>query len=672
MRPEASGITNINYKQMKKQIVTLLTALLIPSLSYSEVHKVHSPDKNLEIKVEVTDHVSWSLLMDGEKVMGPSIISLTLENEGVLGKDTRVQRVTRQSENQIINTPIYRKSEVINHYNQMTVELRDGLGIVFRVYDDGAAYRLTTSLRRDITILNEEANLVFPTHEKAWVPYIVPRDFDPYSTSFESTYDLLTLDEVVSDSLIIMPLLVEAGKNRKIVITEVDLEDYPGMFLTVNSERTGYSARFAPFPLEEERGGHNNLQSIVTKRAGYIAKTEGRRSFPWRAVAVSNNDVELLDNDLVARLASPNRIGDLSWIKPGKVAWDWWNYLNIYNVDFRAGVNTETYKYYIDFAAEYGIEYVILDEGWSEQESLLQIKPYIDLEGIIKHAKERGVGIILWAGWLPLNQEMDEVMRVYSEMGVVGYKIDFMDRDDQPVVNFYYKVAEMAAKYQQLVNFHGSYKPTGLQFTYPNVITFEGVYGLENVKWTDYLDMPDYDVTIPFIRALAGPMDYTPGAMINSNRRNWRAMHATPMSQGTRCHQLAMYIVYESPLSMMADNPTHYKREHESTMFIASIPTVFDQTVALEGVLGEYVAIARRNGENWYVGAMTNWDERDITIDFSFLGEGEYEAVIFRDGINADRNGQDYVREMKRVDKSTTMTVIMSSGGGWAASIKKR
>lgn len=647
-----------------------LTLIFIAMQSQASVYRLASPGQNLEIEIEVAQNVSWSLYLSGEKIMGPSTLSLTLDDGRVLGRGARVRRVRRESQNQVIQTPIYRKNEVTNRYNQIVIELRDGLGLTFRAFDDGAAYRLSTSMKQDLIIHNEEVNLVFPTHQTAWIPYITKRQADAYTTSFESTYTVHSLSEVVADSLIILPLLIDAGKGRKIVVTEVDLESYPGMFLTLNEARNGYSGRFAPYPLEEVRGGHNNLQALVTKRAGYIAKTSGTRSFPWRAVAVSQHDKELLDNDLVARLASPNRIGDLSWIKPGKVAWEWWNALNVFNVDFRAGVNTETYKYYIDFAANHGIEYVILDEGWSEQESLLQIKPYIDLPAIMAHAKKRGVGIILWAGWLPLNKEMEEVLRVYSAMGVAGYKIDFMDRDDQPVVEFYYRIAEKAAQYRQLVNFHGAYKPTGLQFTYPNVITFEGVYGLENVKWTDYTDMPGYDVTIPFIRALAGPMDYTPGAMNNATRESWRAIFNNPMSQGTRCRQLAMYVVFESPLSMLADNPTHYLKEPESTRFIASIPTVFDQTVALGGKLGEYVAIARRRNQNWYIGAMTNWAPRDIQISLSFLGEGQFEAEIFRDGINADRDARDYKREVMKVNKNTVLDLRMLNGGGWAAIIK--
>lgn len=656
---------------MKNSLFTIVLVAGIFGVLNAENYKIQSPGKVLHVNVEVGDAVTWSLYHEGKLVMGPSVISMTLEREGVLGKNTSVRNVILKSVNDILKTPIYKKTEVVNHYNQMTLQLRDGLGLEFRAYDEGVAYRIVTAFKRDITVISEEADFVFPTHGKAWVPYIVS-NLERYMTSFESTYDVKSLDEIDENRLIITPLLVEVGEGRKVVITEADLEDYAGMFVTINKKRNGFKGEFANYPLAEKEGGHNNLQLIVTQRASYIAKTKGTRTFPWRVFAVSGNDVELLDNDLVAKLASPNRIGDLSWIKPGKVAWDWWNDLNISGVDFRAGINNETYKYYIDFAAEHGVEYVILDEGWAEQSSLLNVKPDIDLQSIISHAKDKGVGIILWAGWMPLDAEMDKVLDVYSKMGVVGFKVDFMNRDDQKVVNFYYRLAKKAAEHKMVILFHGSYKPTGLQQTYPNVVTFEGVYGLENMKWTQFDDLPGYNVTIPFIRAIAGPMDYTPGAMLNANRANWRAVHSMPMSQGTRCHQLAMYVIYESPISMMADSPTHYKREAESTAFIASFPTVFDQTVALSGRLGQYVAIARRSGESWYVGAMTNWDAREIEIDFSFLGDGDYEAIIFRDGINADRNAADYKREIVNVNKGTRLKIAMAPGGGWAAVIRPK
>lgn len=654
---------------MKKIFFVLVMLLGISTLSSARTYKIQSPANTLQVEISIDEEIAWSLYHDGDLVMGPSVISLTLEQQGILGNNTKVGKVTYLSVNQTIQTPVYKKKEVVDLYNQITLKMRDGWGLEFRAYEEGVAYRITTTFKKDIKVMNEQAEFVFPNPEKAWVPYARTRK-ERYMTSFESTYDVLDLKDVKADSLIITPLLVEAGKGRKVVITEADLEDYPGMFVTINASHNGFRGTYAPYPLAEEKGGHNNLQSIVTQRADYIAKTKGTRTFPWRVVAVSANDADLLDNDLVVKLASPARITDLSWIKPGKVAWDWWNDLNITGVDFRSGINNETYRYYIDFAAEHGVEYVILDEGWSEQSSLLNVKPHIDLPDIVNHAKERGVGIILWGGWMPLDAEMDKVLEVYSKMGVAGFKVDFMDRDDQKVVNFYYRLARKAAEHKLIIDFHGAFKPTGLQHTYPNVINMEGVYGLENVKWTGYTDFPGYDVTIPFIRGLAGPMDYTPGAMLNANRQSWRAISSTPMSQGTRCHQLAMYVVYESPLAMMADNPTHYMREGQSTAFIAAIPTVFDETVTLGGQLGEYVAMARRKGDNWYIGAMTNWVERETELDFSFLGDGTYEAVVFRDGINADRNAADYKREVITVTKNTQMKIKMAPGGGWAAELK--
>lgn len=653
---------------MRNYLVILFFLFGTFNLLEAQTYRIQSPGKTLQIEVNAGSELTWNLYHNGKMIMGPSVISMTLDKEGVLGKNARVRKVTQQTVNNVIKTPIYKKNEVIDHYNQLTLELRDGLTLQFRAYNEGVAYRMITAFKKEITVVNEEANFVFPSPQKAWVPYIAS-NLERYMTSFESTYNVLNLKDVDEGRLIITPLLVEAGEGKKVVITEADLEDYAGMFVTINSNRNGFKSEHAPYPLAEKTGGHNNLQAIVTQRANYIAKTKGARTFPWRVFAVSDNDAQLLNNDLVAKLASPNRIGDLSWIKPGKVAWDWWNDLNISGVDFRSGVNNETYKYYVDFAADNGVEYVILDEGWSEQSSLLNIKPHIDLHGIIAHAKSKGVGIILWGGWMPLDAEMDKVLDVYSKMGVVGFKVDFMDRDDQKTVNFYYRLAKKAAEYKMLIDFHGAYKPTGLQFTYPNVITFEGVYGLENVKWTEFTDFPGYNVTIPFIRAIAGPMDYTPGAMLNANRANWRAVFSTPVSQGTRCHQLAMYVVFESPLSMMADNPTHYLREPESTAFIASVPTVFDQTVALDGELGEFVAIARQKGDNWYVGAITNWNEREIELNFSFLGEGNYRAEIFKDGINADRNAADYKRELMNVTNKSIVKVKMAPGGGWAARI---
>src|SRR5690554_2306961 len=658
--------------KMKKNLLLVIFALLFSLTTYGSQqtdYKVSSPDGTLQLVVSVDKEIGWVLSKSENVVANSPSISMELEKRGILGQNPIVQKSDVSSHKGEVKTDLYKKSIISDVYNELTLKMKGNFSLVFRMYDAGMAYRFETAINKDITVVNEVSNFNFPHAKQAYVPYIRESIYR-YQASYESPYDVKSFDEIYADSLIILPFLIENENGTKVVITEADLEDYPGLYLTINKNRDGFNGENAKYPLAETPGGHNNLQSIVTQYADFIAKTKGKRTFPWRVVVVAENDFELLDNDLVYLLASPSRIEDTSWIKPGKVAWDWWNDWNISGVDFVAGINTETYKFYVDFAAEHGIEYVILDEGWSESTDLMKIIPEINLQEIIDHAKSKGVDIVLWAGWSPLRNQMDEVYGKYSAMGVKGYKVDFMNRDDQPVVNFYYEAARKAAEYKQFLDFHGSYKPTGLHRTYPNVMTYEGVFGLEQVKWTTYTDLPIYDVTAPFIRMLAGPMDYTPGAMRNANRFNWRAIHSNPVSQGTRCHQLAMYVVFESPFSMLADKPTAYQREPESTTFIAAIPTVFDATVPLDAKLGEYLLVARQKDDNWYLGGMTNWDGRDLEVDFSFLPEGQFEAEIFRDGINAYREATDYVREVVRVDRNTKMDIHMASGGGWAAIVR--
>ena len=494
-----------------------------------------------------------------------------------------------------------------------------------------------------------------------------------YSSAFECDYVETPLSKFVKDSLAISPLLVDLGNGKKAAIIEADLEDYPGMFLTRNDQtQQGLKGAFAHYPKEERLGGYNNMNYMVTKREPYIAKTSGARNFPWRAIIISESDKDLLNNDMVQKLAAPSRIKDISWIKPGKVAWDWWNDWNISKVDFKAGINTETYKYYIDFASKNNIEYVVLDEGWSEETDMLKIAPSMDIEELISYGKQKNVDIILWASWYAINQVLDDAFSKYSQMGVKGFKIDFLDRDDQKMVKSIYNIAEKAASYKLLVDFHGMYKPTGIQRTFPNVVNFEGVKGLENVKWTPNDDTPYYATCIPFIRMLAGPMDYTPGAMRNATKADFRPSNSMPVSQGTRCHQLGMYVVYEAPLQMMADSPTAYMKEQESTNFISKIPTTFDETVALDGKVGEYAAIARKKGDIWYVGGLTNWSSREMTVDLSFLDKGAYTAEIFKDGINGDKDPTDYKRETIDVTNADKLEVNMVNGGGFAIIISPK
>jgi Glycoside hydrolase 97. len=628
-----------------------------------------SPDGNIQLRVAASEKLQWSVTHQSQTIILPSDISLALQDGQVLGLHPVITNSKTDKLHATISALNYKKDTVQDNCNQLTINCKGDCGVIFRVYNDGIAYRFFTTKKDSIIIKSEEANFNFADDDSAFIPYSNdPHNKDKYQCSFENTYQHIRLSQFVKDTVAFAPILVELANNKKAVITEADLEEYPGMFLTNGRSGNGLSGDFAPYVLAQLQNERNPVQALVTKRAGYIAKTKGTRSFPWRIVIISSNDKDLLNNDMVYRLASPSRIEDVSWIKPGKVAWDWWNDWNVSRVDFRAGVNTATYKYYADFASANHIDYILLDEGWSDDRDIMKIVPEINLKEIIDYATKKNVGVWLWMGSYPLDEKMEEAFSTYSKMGVKGFKIDFMDRDDQNMVQYYYRIAKTAATHHIMVDFHGAYKPTGLQRTYPNIVNVEGVHGMEQLKWSNP-DMPKFDVTIPFIRMIAGPMDYTPGAMRNGTKQNFRPIFSQPMSQGTRCHQLAMYIMYEAPFEMLSDNPTIYMREQESVNFITSVPTTFNETISLDGKVSDYAVIARRKGNTWYVGAMNNWNPKEVMIDLSFLSSGNYEAEIFKDGINADRDATDYKREVQKVSSNDKLNVHLSSGGGWAAKI---
>ncbi len=630
--------------------------------------ELKSPDGNTALMVTVAGDIKWTVQHKGQVIIAPSSVSLESADGDIFGKDPVVTGSKTESINNEIVAFNYIKAVIPDQCNQIIISFRNDYGIIFRAYNDAVAYRFFTKKKGDLTIKNEEANFNFTGDHKAFIPYMWDyRDGKIFNCSFESLYTEQNISQFRKDSLAFLPLLVDLGNGLKALITEADLEDYPGMFLDVNKTRNGFKGVFAPYPLEEKRIMRN---LIPIKRADYIAKTSGTRSFPWRVLVISEQDKELLNNDIVQKLASPPRINDPSWIVTGQVSWDWWNALNVSHVNFRAGMNTSTYKYYIDFASANKAKYIIIDEGWSVAGDLTKTISAIDLPDLVAYGKQKRVGIILWATWYDAQNQMDIAFPFLSGLGIKGLKIDFIDRDDQKAVASLYEIARKAADNHLIVDFHGVFKPTGLQRTWPNVVGNEGVKGMENVKWA-VEDVPRYDVTLPFIRMLAGPMDYTPGAMRNSTRENFRPVFSNPISQGTRCHQLAMYVIYEAPLQMLSDNPTIYMKEQESTDFITSIPTVFDQTVPLDGEAGEFVALARRRGDTWYVGAMTNWTSREILLDFSFLGEGNYKATVFSDGINADRDATDYSRGIIEITKGSKLKIELAPGGGWAARIER-
>jgi alpha-glucosidase len=660
------------FNMPKNILAGLIVVLFLGSSILTAENKdfeVKSPDGAMILKVEAGAKLEWSVQHNGQQIIAPSAISMILEGGEVLGDNATIKSSSTEKINTVFTALNYIKSKIPDNCNQLTINCKGGYGLIFRVYNDAVAYRFFTKKNGEIVVKNEEANFNFTDDDKSFLPYMWDyRGGKIFNSSFEALYREINISQFLKDSLAFLPALVDVGNNKKVVILEADLEDYPGMYLNINQTGKGFMGVYAPYPLEAELGGFGGINYIPTKRADYIAKTSGTRNFPWRAIAISQSDKELLNNDIVQKLASPPRIEDVSWIEPGQVAWDYWNERNISHVDFKAGLNMPTCKYYIDFAAANKMKYAII-EGALEMD-LTKMSPKINLPELIDYAHQKGVGIITWASWYQATLQMDTVFPLYAKMGLKGFKIDFIDRDDQVAVESLYKIAKKAAEYHLLVDFHGAFKPTGLQRTYPNVIGYEGVKGLENYKWA-VEDQPRYIVSIPYIRMMAGPMDYTPGAMRNANKANFRPINDNPMSQGTRCSQLAMYVMFEAPLQMLADNPTAYMKEQDCTDFIVKVPTTFDETVPLDGKVGEYAAVARKKGDTWYVGAMTDWDARNLTLDFAFLGEGVYQATIFKDGMNADRDGTDYKKEVINISSGDKLNIQLAPGGGWAARLEK-
>ena len=671
---------------------TLLSMFcLIAASAMAGNYEVSSPNGKVKVVVNTDEAVKWSVSYGGQTVLQPSVIDIQLRQ----GKKTlglgQVGKVARMQIESSFKNPFYKKAEISDAYGQLLMYTNQKFTIEVRAYDDGAAYRLISSNTKPSLVVNETAEFSFADDYQAFVPYVNDnRGGERYCYSFESYYDEAPLSKMFPDSLAITPLAVCLPGGMKAIVMDAGVENYPGMFVkrAKSGEVKGEKlvAEFAPYPLEQEIGGYDRLNLVPTKRADYIAKLDGRQSLPWRAVVITERDADILNCDMAQRLAPACRIADTSWIHPGKVAWDWWNNCNITGVDFASGMNTNTYLYYIDFAAKNKIEYVIIDEGWSGKESLMDdLSPEIDLPRVIAHGKEKGVGIILWSSWRnligsnPLNdiKVTDEVMKHYADMGIKGFKVDFFDRDDQQVIASAYKIAESAARYHLYLDYHGL-KPFGIQRAYPNIFNFEGVKGLENSKWEPRVgdgplhNQPRYDVTAPYLRMLAGPMDYTPGAMMNAMKDSFFGNNDHPMSQGTRVHQMAMYTTFEAPLQMMADSPTKYMQNQECTDFIAQIPTTFDETVALDGQLGEYIVIARRKGTTWYVAAMTDWTARDLTIPLSFLGEGQFSADIFADGANAMKEATDYKHTKQTATCQDQLKIHLSSGGGWTGIFKKQ
>ena len=651
---------------MMRQILTAtVLALCAGNVVSAKDYTVASPDgKNI---VTVSDGLTIRVSHAGQEVVS---VNAGLVNHGdrsmILSRIKRPVPVIHTTET--IAAPFYRQKEFTASYSQLDLELNDGFGLQVRAYDEGVAYRFYTTNKKETVIADETADFSFPRDSKAWLAYST-NDQKPFAMAFQNFYDETMLSKA-QDKYVFLPATVESG-DVKVTILESDLRAYPGMF--VKADGLHLKAAFAKYPRKMAYYAWRGM-SYVDETEDFIAKSSGARTYPWRVMAITEDDAEMPVNNLVYALATPNQIGATDWIRPGKVAWDWWNDWNLKGVDFEAGINTRTYLYYIDFAAKNRIPYVVLDEGWydSSKGDIMNPIADIDLQGLIDYGKTKGVGIVLWTVFNVLDEHLVEANEKYTAMGIKGWKIDFMDRNDQTAVEMAERIAKTCATYRLFVDYHGFYAPTGMSRTYPNILNYEGVFGMEEARWAKKdTDMPKYDVTFPFIRMMAGQVDFTPGAMRNGTKENWVECYQNPVSMGTRCHQLACYIVHDSPFTMLCDAPTNYEREQPCVDIITSIPDTFDETKILHGKIGCYIVTARRHGDDWYIGGQTNWDERTVDLSLDCLSPDViYQATIVTDGINANHNAEDYHIEQRTLTAADRLNLKMASGGGFLIILK--
>jgi len=643
----------------KKFVLFLVFLLPVTSTFAQKQFQISSPDGSISVQVSVDKDIRYSVTVDGDQVVEPSEVALATSQRSE--EHWEIASEGKSSHSGLLEPVVWQKSKTIdNTYQQLSIEFENGLFLKWRIFDSGLAWRWESEREEEFNVIDEKADFNFANGAKTWYP-----EEDGFYSHNERLYKDYALDSVSTDQLASLPVLSEVD-GVKMLVTESSLFNYAGMWVRGNN-KGGLSGVHPHYPKTTEVTSDRDER--VRSREDYIATIQGNHAFPWRVLMVARDDNDLLTNQLVYKLAKPST-GDFSWVEPGKVAWDWWNANNVYEVDFEAGINTKTYKYYIDFASEYDLKYIILDEGWTDTEDLLKTNPDINIKELVRYADQKNVGLILWASWLTLRGQMKEALDQFEEWGIKGIKVDFMQRDDQQMVRYYEKVAQAAAKRELLVNFHGAYKPTGWLRTYPNVLTSEGVLGNEISKFADSVT-PDHTTTIPFIRMAAGPMDFTPGGMRSAHKDNWSAVPTEPMTIGPRSNQLAMYVIYESPLQMLCDTPTHYYDEPEAMDFLEAVPVEWGKTVPLKSKVGDYVLMARQapNGD-WYIGGMTDYNARELSAELSFLEEGKnYEMHVWKDGINADRNAKDFKKETKAVTQDTEINVSMVRGGGWVARI---
>jgi alpha-glucosidase len=639
----------------------VFVAAVIENGTAQSSYNLRSPDGRIEIRIRTTGQIRYDVVLKGRAVLESSTLSLDVEHKK-LGVQPKVIDAKERSSDQVVEPVVRQKfAKIRDHYNELRLNMEGGYAVVFRAYNEGAAYRFEISMpQSQVKIYGEESTFSFSSNFIAYYP-----QEESFFSHNERKYLPQHLSEIAPAFLATLPAVVDVGDGAKVAIAESDVDSYPGLWLK-GTGGNALAATFPPYPLKESLTGDRDYR--VVESADYIAVTAGTRTFPWRVIGIADRDGDLLTNQIVYLLEKPSLVQDTSWIKPGKVAWDWWNFNNVYGVDFKAGVNTETYKYYIDFAAKYGLPYIILDEGWYKLGNLLEVVPEINMNELTAYARQKNVGIILWVVWKTLDDQLIPALDQFEKWGVKGIKVDFMQRSDQILIDYYYRVSRECAKRKMLVDFHGDQKPASMTRTWPNLISTEGVRGMEWSKWSSDSE-PKHNVTLPFTRMFLGPMDYTPGAMRNATKLTFAPVFGQPMALGTRCHQLAMYVVFESPLQMLSDSPSNYMREPETMEFLSPVPSEWDETQVLDARIAEYVVVARRNGRDWYVGAMTDWTPRNLEIDLSFLSEGSFTMEAYQDGVNADRNASDYRKITIPVNRTSKVKLPLAAGGGWAARI---
>lgn len=638
----------------------------------ARTYEINSPGSRIRVVVDISNAVRYSVFFDGRLILEPSHINMIINDDLNLTGNLQVRKTSTRSVKEIIVSPVPEKRKFIpDNYNELTIRFRQPLSLIIRVYDDGIAYRFISHLKDSITVKNEISEYRFPSNHRVYYSEVVKREnADIFHTSFEEPYQIKPLDSLSEKNLCFSPLLIAPESGPKMLLTESDLEDYPGMFITGNKDLS-LLGRFAPYPLEEEITSGEFPQAVVTKRADYIARTKGTRNFPWRVLIITEEDRSLPANDLVYRLASPPKVKDVSWIKPGQGADEWIIGVNLFNVPFKSGVNTATYKYYIDFAKQFGFERIMMDAGWSDYKDLRKINPDINMDEIAAYAREKNIGLSMWTLAMTLDRQLDTALKQFQKWGVDFIMTDFMDRDDQLMVNFYHRMAEACAKAKIMIMFHGAFKPAGFNRTWPHAVTREGVLGSEYNIWSEKAT-PEHNVLLPFIRMVSGPMDYEPGILDNATAKTFRPIGDKVMAMGTRAHQSAMFIVYESPIHIFSGNPSQGMLEPAFMKLLGSIPTVWDTTVVLDARLGEYVITARRSGDDWFIGGMCDWTARDFTFDLSFLSRGTYQATLLEDGINADRYPSDYRLIEKKLSDTDSLKIHMAPGGGFIIKLERR